>query len=175
MEGAALCRAGAFFADLGFIPAGTARAPAYSHHVHACLNRAWRECLRRLARSRMRELASRRKHSRRAQVDNFEIVLNAPTYLGIKFSLRWQMHTIHGHITLINGVCGDFKTPKDRRRFEDLVARLFQMDIHCGHVPSKPLVLQDGQARRSTFPGRGRGKKKTTDKHRHRINMLMRC
>ena len=52
MEGEALCRAAAFFAELGFIPAGTARAPAYSDHVHACLNRAWRECLRRLASSR---------------------------------------------------------------------------------------------------------------------------
>ena len=123
----------------------------------------------------VRELASRRKHSRRAQVGNFEIDLKPPTYLGIKISFEWQMHTIHGHITLINGRCGDFKTPKDRRRFEDLVAQLFEMDIRFAHVPSKPLVLQDGQARRSTFPGRGRGKKKTADKHRHRINMLMRC
>ena len=167
MEGEALCRAAAFFAELGFIPAGTARAPGYSDHVHACLNRAWRECLRRLARSRMRELASRRKHSRRAQVGNFEIDLNVPTYLGIKFSFAWQMHTIHGHITLINGRCGEFQTPKLRQRFEALVARLFEMDIHLALVPSKPLV-QDGQARRSTFPGPRRPRCAL-------IAMLMRC
>ena len=84
--------------------------------------------------------------------------MNVPTYLGIKFSFAWQMHTIHGHITLINGRCGDFTKTKDRLRFEKMVKELFEMDIHFGDVPSKPLV-PDVEARRS----------------RHRINMLMRC
>ena len=105
----------------------------------------------------------------RAQVGNFEIDLKPPTYLGIRFSLEWQQLTFHGHITLINGRCGDFQSPKDRRRFEAMVARLFEKDIEFALVPSKPL-LHDGQARRSTFEGPRRPRCEVA-----LIAMLMRC
>ena len=98
------------------------------------------------------ELASRRKHSRRAQVHKFDIVSKPETYLGISFSLKWMQLTIHGHVTLINGRCRAV-SEVNMQNLEAHVAKVFAQDILLARSPSRPIML-DGRARRSTFPRR---------------------